>query len=114
MIDEGGRTRVAAVGLADGPWTRLRGLIGRPLPGPGEGLWLTRCASVHTVGMRGPIDVVFLGRDGEVLDVAERLAPFRFAAARRARATLELAAGESRRVDITPGTRLAWTDDPTD
>jgi uncharacterized protein len=39
---------------------RIRGLRGRPPPGPREGLLLPRCRSVHTVGMTFPITVVHL------------------------------------------------------
>src|SRR5690606_10494647 len=39
---------------------RLRGLIARPLPAPGSGLWIEPCAAVHTFGVRGPLDLVFV------------------------------------------------------
>ena len=39
---------------------RVRGLLGRGSLSAGEGLLLRRCRSVHTVGMRFPIDVVLL------------------------------------------------------
>jgi hypothetical protein len=37
----------------------------------GEGLLIPKCDSVHTVGMKFPIDVLYLGRNGTV--VAGRL-----------------------------------------
>lgn len=80
--------------LADRALPRMRGLLGaRALP-PGEGLLLTPAPSVHTAFMRFPIDVVFLDRDSVVVRVVQRLAPWRAASATRARAALELAAGE--------------------
>src|SRR5258706_706103 len=48
-------------GIADSTWTRLVGLLNRPALSSGEGLWLTPTSSIHTVGMRFPIDAVFLG-----------------------------------------------------
>ncbi len=63
--------------LADTPWTRMRGLLGRPRPGPGEGLVLRPCNQVHTVGMAYPIDVAYVAEDGEVLRVLPHLQPLR-------------------------------------
>jgi thiamine-monophosphate kinase len=54
---------------ARSPWARLRGLLGcEPLP-EGHALLLERCRAVHTMGMRRAIDVVFVARDGVVLDL---------------------------------------------
>ncbi len=89
--------------VADGPLTRLRGLMGRRALPPGEGLLLKPAPSIHTFFMRFPIDVVFLDRDGRVLRVAESVRPWRTAAARGARAVLELRAGESERRRVAVG-----------
>jgi len=66
----------------------------------------TPAPSVHTFFMRFTIDVVFLARDGEVMKVVPSLRPWRTAAARRAKAVLELPAGEAERRGIRPGIRL--------
>jgi uncharacterized protein len=84
----------------------MRGLLGRRGLDSGEGLLLRPAASVHTFFMRFPIDVVFLGRDGEVLKVAAHVAPWRTAAARGAKAVVELAAGEAERRGVRAGDRL--------
>src|SRR5207249_5589534 len=44
--------------LADTPWTRLRGLLGRRGLGADEGLLLRPAGSVHTLFMRFRIDVI--------------------------------------------------------
>jgi uncharacterized membrane protein (UPF0127 family) len=81
--------------VADSPLLRLRGLLGRtPLRG-GEGLLLRPTGSIHTCFMRFAIDAVFLDRDGCVLGIAREVKPWRAAAKRRARAVLELRAGEA-------------------
>jgi len=92
--------------VADSPWSRMRGLLGRRGLESGEGLLLRPAGSVHTFFMRFPIDVVFLSRDGEVLKVARALPAWRTAGARRAKAALELAADEAERREIRVGTRL--------
>jgi uncharacterized membrane protein (UPF0127 family) len=92
--------------VADSPWSRMRGLLGRRGLESGEGLLLRPTGSVHTFFMHFPIDVVFLSRDGEVLKVAQALPAWRTAGARRAKAALELAADEAQRREIRVGTRL--------
>jgi len=92
--------------LADGPVSRARGLLGRSGLAPGEGLLLRPAFSVHTFFMRFAIDIVFLDRSGEVVAVAEAVRPWRAATRFRARAVLELAAGEAARLKLGPGERL--------
>ena len=92
--------------VADSPWTRMRGLLGRRGLESGEGLLIKPTGSVHTFFMRFPIDVVFLSRDGEVLKVSKALPAWRMAAARRSRLVLELAADEADRRGIRVGVRL--------
>jgi uncharacterized membrane protein (UPF0127 family) len=67
----------------------MRGLRGHPPPGPREAMLFRRCRSVHTLGMREPIAVVFLDRGMRVLAV-RRCRPGRFVVPRpRARHVLE-------------------------
>ena len=86
---------------------RLRGLLGKPPPAPGHALLITPCVSVHTAFMRYSIDVVFVDRHGRILKVVEALPPWRTTACWRARHTLELAAGEARRVGLVPDAVLS-------
>jgi uncharacterized membrane protein (UPF0127 family) len=92
--------------LADRPWTRLRGLIGRRGLGADEGLVLRPVGSIHTLFMRFAIDVVFLDRDYVVVKVVHDLRPWRFAAARRAKVVLELPGGAASRKGLKVGERL--------
>ena len=92
--------------LADRPLQRMRGLIGRSGLPAGEGMLLRPAPSIHTAFMRFPIDAVFLDRDLRVLDIVEQLRPWRTASRRRARAVLELAAGECARRGVEIGDRL--------
>ena len=78
--------------LADTPWRRLRGLLGRDLPAD-AGLLIRPSSSVHMLGMRYAIDAVFLDREQRVLRIAAGLAPWRLASCRGARAVLELPSG---------------------
>jgi uncharacterized protein len=89
---------------------RLRGLLGRKKLDPGEGLLLRPAPSIHTFFMRFAIDAVFMDRDLVVLKVTPNLRPWRMAHCRRARAVLELPAGEAVRRAVAPGDRLEVVD----
>jgi uncharacterized membrane protein (UPF0127 family) len=80
---------------------RRRGLLGRD--GIDGVLVLVPCRQVHTFGMRFPIDVAFVARDGTVLHVTT-LRPFRVTrVVWRARLVLEARAGALARWGIVPG-----------
>ena len=49
--------------------SRFVGLLGTAAIGEGEGLWIVPCRSVHTLGMRYPIDVAFLDARGIVVGI---------------------------------------------
>jgi uncharacterized membrane protein (UPF0127 family) len=104
--DEFGRVVCERCTIADGPLTRLRGLLGRRDLPRGEGLLLRPSPSIHTWFMRFPIDAVFLSRDLEVLSVRAGVPAWRMAVQRGARAVLELPAGEAARQGVVAGARL--------
>ena len=89
--------------IADSALPRMRGLLGKRSLGSDEGVLLRPAGSVHTFFMRFPIDIVFLDRDGRVLRIAESVRPWRTAAARGAKAVLELRAGECARRRLLTG-----------
>ena len=96
--------------VADSWWSRLRGLLARPPLRRGEGLLLTRCRSVHTVGMTYAIDVAFLDAEGTVVHHISRLVPFRVGlGGPEAVHALELPAGRLEDTGTTPGVRLSWS-----
>lgn len=85
---------------------RRRGLLGRDRLDDDRALILAPCGSVHTFGMRFPIDVLFLGPDGGVLKIVERLRSWRIAGSLQACFTVELAAGSVSRNGVCTGDRL--------
>ncbi len=100
--------------LADRPWSRMRGLLGRPAPHPGCGLLISPCGSVHTLGMAYPIDVVFLDPSSgglRVLHVEHRVPAGRFRVhARGASVVMEFADGEAARIGVAEGDRFVRLD----
>ncbi|HZQ74543.1 MAG TPA: DUF192 domain-containing protein [Burkholderiales bacterium] len=89
-------------------WERLRGLLGRAPLAPDEALLIEPCASVHTFGMRYPIDLAFLDRNGRVLRIVAAVKPRRVALRPGARATLEMAPGAAAALGLRTGDRLEW------
>jgi uncharacterized membrane protein (UPF0127 family) len=106
-----GTTVAGQARKAESFWARLVGLMGRSSLEEGEGLLLAPCASVQTLFMRFPIDVIFVDGDARVVKVAPALRPFRLAlGGRGAREALEVAAGAAARSDTAVGDRLAVED----
>jgi hypothetical protein len=63
----------------------------------GYGLLLEGCRSVHTIGMRFALDLVWLDDTGTVVRVDAAVAPRRLRSRRGARAVVECNAGEGGR-----------------
>jgi uncharacterized membrane protein (UPF0127 family) len=96
----------AAVEIAATRTTRRRGLLGRDGLAPSAAMLLAPCAAVHTAGMRFPIDVVFVDRQGFAVKVVRDMKPWRIAIAPAGRAVFELAAGTLRWGQVMLGDRL--------
>ena len=92
--------------VADTAFNRMRGLLGRRVMPPGQGLFIEPTWSVHTWFMRFPIDVVFLDRALVVLGIHDTIDPWRTASQRGAKIVLELPAGESSRRGLVVGDQL--------
>ena len=83
--------------VAERPWGRMRGLLGRQLP-RGEGILLRPAGSIHTFFMRFAIDAVFLDRSiSSYLGSKPSLGPWRTAGtARGAKSVVESACSGER------------------
>jgi hypothetical protein len=95
--------------VADTHWTRLRGLMGTDAGkfSSGQGLWIKPCRGVHTLGMRFPIDVVYLNASQEVVHVQEELRPWRLAPVMlRAATVLELPSSTLRKTGTALGDKI--------
>lgn len=90
-----GRCIARHVQLACSFQSRCLGLLSRSIMPKEEGLLLIPGGSIHTLGMRFPIDVIFLNRQMRILGLAEGVRPWRIRVAPRGtRRVLELAAGQ--------------------
>ncbi|QWV95112.1 DUF192 domain-containing protein [Geomonas oryzisoli] len=89
-----GRVLAGTVSVAESFLARLKGLLGRDRLPPGQALWIKPCNSVHTFGMKFPIDVAFLDREQRVVALVTTLAPNRISGYHpTASSVLELPAG---------------------
>ena len=85
------------VPVASGLESRLLGLAFLAWERAGPGLLIPRCRSVHTLGMRFPLDLVFLDASGAEVRRVDGVPPGRFVAERRAVDVLELVPPSGRR-----------------
>jgi uncharacterized membrane protein (UPF0127 family) len=97
------------VEVADHGATRRKGLLGRSGLPAGEGLWIVPCESVHTFGMKFPIDLVYLDRNKKVKKVRSAVPPWRLSACLSAHSVLELASGTIHTTQTRPGDRLEFS-----
>lgn len=97
------------IAVADGWWSRLRGLLGRPPLEPGEGLLIVPSKGVHMYGMRYAIDVLLLDRDRRVVASYPELRPRRRTPLHRtARYALEVPTGTIEASGTREGDELRW------
>ncbi|MBU0709888.1 MAG: DUF192 domain-containing protein [Candidatus Omnitrophica bacterium] len=67
-------------GVADNPFRRIKGLLGKKGLNRGEALVIRPCNSIHTFFMRFPIDVLFVSKDNRVVKAISCLKSFRLSA----------------------------------
>jgi uncharacterized membrane protein (UPF0127 family) len=106
QIERTGQWLVTNLELALDSSARTRGLLGRDGLPRGHGLVIAPSQGVHTFGMRFPIDIVFVRRDGRVVRCRPAVPPRRLALWLTAFAVIELAAGETARIGLQVGDRL--------
>lgn len=87
--------------VADGMWSRFRGLmLQKPLEN-GEALLIKPCSSVHMFFMRFPLDIVFFDKGGTVVKIVSDLKPWRMAlGGKGAWSALELPAGAAASISV--------------
>lgn len=73
--------------------SRRRGLAGVDALTDGSALLIERCRSVHTIGMRFALDLVWIDAGGALVRLDEAVVPWRIRTCLRAHAVVETAAG---------------------
>ena|SRR5215213_3403596 len=85
---------------------RRQGLLGRDSLPESTAIIIAPSNAVHTFFMRFAIDIAFVARDGRVIKMRSSVQPWRLAAALRAFAVIELAAGTLERSRTAAGDTL--------
>ena len=94
--------------LADSPWRRMKGLLGRVGLEPGQALVIRPCQGVHTWFMAFPIDVLHVDRDGVVCRILPAMPPNRLGPlVWRSSYVIELPAGAAAASGTREGHRIA-------
>jgi protein-S-isoprenylcysteine O-methyltransferase Ste14/uncharacterized membrane protein (UPF0127 family) len=94
-------TYAFGVVAADRMLARLVGLLGTAGPDPEKALYIVPCSGIHTFGMKYPIDVLFLSKEGRVIRVEHRLESGKIVKpVLPVKSVLELPAGAVREFDI--------------
>ncbi len=95
--------------IADSHFARLVGLLAIPASAfqPGNALWIRPSRGVHTLGMRYPIDAVYLDANLLVVHLEADLQPWRMGRmVARSRSVLELPAGTIARTKTQLGDQV--------
>jgi uncharacterized membrane protein (UPF0127 family) len=108
LLRESDGRPLARAWKAEGPWERVRGLLGREPLGPGEALLIEPCWLVHTFGMRYALDLAFVDGSGRVRKLAYDVRPGRIAGSPGARQTFEFPAGVLAGLPLRVGDRVVW------
>jgi uncharacterized membrane protein (UPF0127 family) len=87
--------------------TRLVGLLGTKKIDTEKVLYIKRCSGIHTIGMKYPIDVVFLNKYDNVSRLYESLKPNRITSIKyKDRGVLEFPPGTIKSLKIEKGDLL--------
>lgn len=97
------------VSLTQTPLERSRGLLVRPRLPSLHGLWIRPCNSVHSIGMRYPLDIIYLNRQLQIMKITAHLQPWRLSAHWKAASVLEFNAGTTHYLGLNPGDQFEWT-----
>jgi uncharacterized protein len=101
-----GRPTSYRVGHARRWHQRAVGLLLTPHLNDPVGLWIDACNAIHMLGMRYPIDAVFVDAQGHILRVWPHVRPWGAAWCWPAKACLELRAGLSAELGLGAGQQL--------
>lgn len=103
-----GTTLADRAGIADTSPKRQTGLLKHTQLDMGDGLWIVPCEAVHTIGMKFPIDVLFLDKKRRVLKIRHAMPRWRFAGSLFAHSVLELPSGAAAATETAAGDQLEF------
>jgi len=107
---DGRQARLDTVWRTETFMERNRGLLGRAPLETSEGMLITPCNAVHSLGMRYAIDLAYLDRRGRIRRLVRHLRPWRASLCLAAASVLEMPAGTVDRLGLVPDMETTWHD----
>lgn len=107
-VSEKSKSLFSDVTVADDFFSRFVGLMGRKSMRANQCFIIAPCSSVHTIGMKFSIDVIFVDTNKVIVKMVKELKPFRMASANKAKYTIEVAAGMAQQKNLKLGDQLSW------
>lgn len=92
-------------------YQKAKGLLGVKHLKENSGMLFKNCNSIHMLGMKIPLDIIFLNSDGTIIKCVRNLKPWQATVCLKAKMTLELPEGSIRKLDLKPTTKLEITDE---
>lgn len=89
---------------------RLCGLLVLDELSAEQALWISPCNSVHTLGMKYSLDLVYIDRHNKICGLVKQLKPWRMSINLKAKVTMELPASSIEQFDIQLGDECIWQD----
>jgi uncharacterized protein len=102
-----GTTVATQAMIASSIFQKTRGLLGKRHLHPQEAMIFYHASSIHTVGMRFAIDIIFVKKSGEILRIESGVQPGRFLLC-PSFATIELPENRSLEKKLEKGNILKW------
>ncbi len=99
------------VKIPDSFYQKAKGLLGVKHLNANSGMLFKNCNSIHMLGMRIPLDIIFLNSDGIIIKCVQDLKPWQAAVCLKAKMTLELPAGSIKKLNLKPTTKLEIMDE---
>ena len=94
------------VRVPTGFYANAKGLLGTKALAQDEAMLFRNCQSIHMFGMKIPLDIIFLAKDGTVLKMIENLKPWKIAGCFKSKMTLEMATGTIKKHSIETNMKL--------
>ena len=100
--------QILDVAITESFLDRNRGLLALAPLQVGQGLLITKCNSIHTVGMHYPIDLIYLNRALQIVKLVMSIVPSRASICWRASAVLEAYSGTIEALNLHVGMQMTY------
>ncbi|MCP3668885.1 MAG: DUF192 domain-containing protein [Gammaproteobacteria bacterium] len=100
--------KLSGVNKTESITERTKGLLGKQELLENDGIWITPCNSIHTLGMKYALDIIYINRKGVIKKTVSQMRPRRVSLCLGAHGTIELKSGTIDRIGIKIGDRVEW------